>query len=233
MMGLDMVTGDAVTVAACAPGAGHPECGSHPDNEALFKPATKRGGARVGAGRPPSVAVLAPGWDGPRWYCVEVQSRQELAVAEALMALGFDAVAPQFMDLVLANLPRGKPAREVLRPAFPGYVIAEFDAADAGWRRIASQPGVKRVMGCTPERPTPLPAVHVAWIIGQFGAEGAQRRSRLKAAAPIGVGCWVRVVAGPAEGVRGRVVISNGRAVVLAVAGHRVKMAQAAVEVCA
>lgn len=235
-MGLDDAGADVSIVRACALGASHPECGSHPDNSGLFKIASSWGGARAGSGpkrKPPSV-VVGPGVAGLRWYCVEVQPRQEVAVAEALLGLRFAAVAPQFMDVIPADAARRRPAREVLRPAFPGYGVVEFDAADPEWRRIASVVGVKRIMGSAPERPTPLLAVQAAWILGQFGVDGAQTRSTLVAAAPIAVGGWVRVVAGPLDGMLGHVVASTGRAVVLLTeGGHRVRMAQAAVAVCA
>lgn len=230
---LDTALADRVTDAVRAPGARHPECGSHPDISTEIKPATKRGGVRPGAGRPctaPAVAVLAPGWAGPRWFCVEVHRRCEDAVVEQLQDLGFEAIAPQSLDSVPA---RGKrPAQEILRPAFPGYVIVEFDRADAGWRRIASQPGVRRIMGSHPERPMALRDVQVAWIIGQFGFGGAQRvpvQQREAVPAPLAEGVEVRVISGPLDGMHGRVMTSNGLAVVLALAGRRVRMAQAAV----
>jgi transcription antitermination factor NusG len=233
--GVDMVTGDGVTVTSIAPGARHPECGSIPDNQGLI-----RGGndVRRGPGRrwvkPASVVVSA---GGPRWYCIETAPRAEDRVVEALALLGFDAVAPKFLDWVPANPARKMPAREVLRPAFPGYVIAEFDAQQPGWRRIASQRGVVRVMGSAPEQPSPIRPVQVAWLLSQFGADGVQRRSRLgvEAAAPLALGTWVRVIAGPYEAVRGRVVASDGRSVMLNISGWRVRMAQGLVrvEVCA
>jgi transcription antitermination factor NusG len=229
--GVDMVTGDGVTVTSIAPGALHPECGSIPDNQGLI-----RGGndVRRGPGRrwaKPASVVISAG--GPRWYCIETAPRAEDRVVEALSALGFDAVAPKFLDWVPANPARKLPAREVLRPAFPGYVIAEFDAGLPGWRRIASQRGVVRVMGSAPEQPSPIRPVQVAWLLSQFGADGVQRRSRLgvEAAAPLALGTWVRVIAGPYEAVRGRVVASDGRSVMLNISGWRVRMAQGLVQV--
>jgi transcription antitermination factor NusG len=134
---------------------------------------------------------------------------------------------------VPANPARKLPAREVLRPAFPGYVLAEFDAADPAWRRIAAQRGVRRVMGSAPERPSPIPVAKAAWLIAQFGFGGVQRRSRLdvRVAEPLVVDAWVRVIAGPYEGVRGRVLASDGRSVMLTISGWRVRMAQGLVEV--
>jgi transcription antitermination factor NusG len=179
----------------------------------------------------PVSAVVSPG--GPRWVCVEVARRAEDQVVEALQGMGFDAFVPKFMDVIPANPARKTPRREMLRPAFPGYVLVEIDLGDAAWRRIASQRGVRRVMGSSPERSSAFSPVKAAWLIAQFGFCGVQRRSRLDmpASVPLAVDAWVQVIAGPYEGVRGRVVVSDGRAVVLLIAGWRVRMAQAAVEV--
>jgi transcription antitermination factor NusG len=233
MNGLDTVTDDDVTVAVRAPGARHPECGSHPENPGLIKSATNWGGSRVGAGRKPASVVIAG--HGPRWYCIEVQSRQERAVVAQIERLGFAAVAPEFMDMVPGNPAKRLAAREVLRAAFPGYVLGEFDVADAAWRQVASVRGVRRVMGSHPERPSPLPAVHAAWLLSQFGEGGAQRVPRLQAGrlVPLVIGCAAVVSAGPFEGVRGTVLASDGRAVVLSVDGRRVRVPQVAVTICA
>jgi transcription antitermination factor NusG len=228
---VDAVIGDDVTVAVRASGAWHPECGSHPENPGIIKSATNWGGSRVGAGRKPASVVIAG--HGPRWYCVEVQSRQERAVVAQIGRLGFQAVAPEFMDMVPGNPAKKLAAREVLRAAFPGYVLGEFDVADAGWRQVASVRGVRRIMGPHPERPSPLPAVNAAWLLSQFGEGGSQRVSRLQAGrlVPLVVGCAAVVSAGPFEGVRGTVMASDGRAVVLSVEGRRVRVPQVAVRV--
>lgn len=233
---VDTVSRDGVTVTARAPGVRHPECGAIPETPALIRPGND---VRQGPGRrwpkPASVAVLADGQAGPRWYCVEVQGGAEELAVGLVQALGFEAVVPKFLDVLPANPVRRLPAREVERPAFPGYVLVEFNRAVPGWQRIATVRGVRRVMGSDPERPSALRDVDAAWILGQFGEGGAQRVSRagVKAAAPLAVGATVRVVAGPYEGTVGDVLESNGRAVVLMVAGWRVRLAQAAVEVCA
>ncbi|WP_372918689.1 transcription termination/antitermination protein NusG [Sandarakinorhabdus sp.] len=232
---VDMVMGDGVTVTTRAPGAWHPECGSHPDDAGLFSSPTKNGGARPGSGpkrQPPPSVRVGPAVDGARWYCVAVHQRREADVAARLMDLGFVAVAPEFMDILPAKPARKLPVREVLRAAFPGYILVEFDLGDPDWRRIASQRGVRQVMGAAPERPSAVLPVQAAWMLAQFGPEGVQRRSTLAAqvvAEPIAEGVLVRVSAGPLQGKLGRVVTSNGRAVVLVIAGRRVKMAQVGV----
>jgi transcription antitermination factor NusG len=230
---LDSVSGDGVTVTAMAPGARHPECGAIPETQCLIRPDNdlRRGPGRRWA-KPASVVVSA---GGPRWYCIETAARSEDMVAALLDGMGFEAFAPKFLDRVAARPEIKRAAHDVLRPAFPGYVLAEFDAADGDWRRIASVRGVRRVMGSAPERPSAIPAVKAAWLIAQFGPGGVQLRSRVDApaATPIEAGRWVRVNVGPYDGVRGRVLESDGRAVVLTISGWRVRVAQAAVDVLA
>jgi transcription antitermination factor NusG len=235
MMDVDMTGGVVVTEGGVTPpGAWHPECGAHSEISPLFKPATMRGGARPGSGpkrKPASVVVSAA---GPRWVCVEVARRAEGQVVDTLLRMGFDAVVPMFMDVLPANPARKLARREVLRPAFPGYVMAEIDLADVAWRAIASQRGVVRLMGSSPERPSAIPAVKAAWLLSQYGVGGVQRRSVLACAdrmAPLAEGAEVVVSAGPYEGSRGVVLASDGRAVVLRIGGWRVRMAQSAVEV--
>ena len=72
--------------------------------------------------------------------------------------------------------------------------------------------------------------MQMAWVIAQFGEDGVQRVPA-QAAAPLPVGCRVRVLAGPIAGHEAEVVRSNGRTVAFRWAGRLVQMAQAAVAV--
>lgn len=233
---VDTVTEDGVTVADCAPGGGAPECGSIPENTPLIKPATMRGGARAGAGRKPaSVALLAPGAAGPRWYVAAVDAGEAwrawgrvrgIGWAEALEhvlgRMGFAAVVPQYLDV-----------SGVLRAAFPGYALVEFDRRDPAWRQIPHLRGVRRLIGPDAERPVPVAAVQAAWVLGQFGPDGRQRAPVERAPlVPLPIGAAARVVDGIGLGWAGVVVASDGRSAVLDVDGRRVRVAQAAVAVC-
>lgn len=228
---VDTVRGDGVTVTVRASGARHPECGSIPGIGLEFKPATMRGGARVGAGRkpkPPSVAVMMPGQAGPRWYVARVDRRAvrcrgQESWADALERLigeaGWSGVVPQY-----------RTAADVLLPAFPGYLLIEFDKRDPAWRVIPHLQGVGRLIGPDAERPMAVVDVQAAWVLAQFGPEGVQRRPlQDMALAPLAAGVMVRVVGGLGLGWTGRVLESDGRSVVLEVDGRRVKMAQAGV----
>lgn len=232
---LDDAAAAGVTVTSCAPGARHPECGANPDNQRLIRPGNEARG-KPGRRWGQTSSILAKrSFVGLRWYCAETHGRCETGVVDALLERGFDALAPQFLDLLPACPRRRLPQREVLRPAYPGFVLVRFDQALPEWRRIVSMRGVRRVMGFSAEQPSPVAEAQVAWIVGQFGFGGVQRRSKLEMppAPPIAEGAEVRVVMGPMEGMRGRVLVSNGRAVVLVMMGMKVKMAQAAVELVA
>jgi hypothetical protein len=220
-MGLDTVMENGVTVTASALGARHPECGSHSQDSALFKPATKRGGARPGSGPKPKPAsvVVNPGLGGLRWFGLVVEPRREADVEWRLRDQGFTAVAPQYRTRF-----------DGLLAAYPGYVLAEFDRDDASWRPIVHTVGVKRALGGDPERPTPLPAVQVAWVLAQFGDDGVQRRPvETCRAAPLPTGATVQFVGGVMVGYRGVVAWSDGHEVRVLVDGRPVRTAQAAV----
>jgi transcription antitermination factor NusG len=226
---------DGHSVSASAPGAWHPECGANSENPGAIKSATNWGGSRVGAGRKPASVTIGSVL-GPRWYCVEVAPRAERLVAAEIEALGLPALAPEYLGSQRAReVLRGVVRivhRDVLLPAFPRYVFAEFDASGRGWRKIATRPGVKRLMGGDPERPQAVAPVQMAWVIGQFGEHGVQRLPS-RASEALKVGAVVRVVAGPLDGHVATVLASNGRTVSIEWAGRPVKMAQAAVAVCA
>lgn len=232
---VDTVPGDGVTVTARAPGAGHPECGAIPADSTEFKSATTWGGARAGAGRPRKPASVVILGDGPRWYCVEVAPRAEFRAAAEIEALGVPVLVPEYLGQRRVRERVGGVVRVVERPAlllaFPRYVFAEFDVRAPEWRRIATRQGVKRIIGLDPERPVPVPAVQMAWVIAQFGDDGVQRRPVNAAAVPIKAGAMVQVLAGPLAGHVAPVQRSNGRTVWIEWAGRSVSMAQAAVGV--
>lgn len=232
---VDMAAGDGVTVAAFAPGAGHPECGAISETPFLIRIANEAREAKARRGRRwPKPASVVVSLGGPRWHCIEVAPRAEHLAAAAIEALGLVALVPQYLGAVRGRERVGGVLKVVDRPAlliaFPRYIFAEFDASGRGWRQIATRHGVKRLIGADPERPLAVPAVQMAWVIAQFGEDGVQRRP-VKPAAPIAAGCLVRVMAGPLDGHVARVVRSTGRTVVVEWAGRPVTMAQAAVQV--
>lgn len=219
---LDSGVAGGVTGRSGAPGARHPECGSHSPGSGEIK--FGHGGPRPGAGRPrkpASVALLAPGAAGLRWYVAAVERGSD--VERRLGDAGFACVVPRY-----------RTAQDVLAEAFPGYAIVEFDLrGDQRWRIIPQIRGVRRLIGSHPERPLAVPPIQAAWVIGQFGPDGAQCRPMAPVVRePLAVGSLVRVSAGLGIGWAGVVEASDGRSVWLRVGGRTVRVAQAGVEVC-
>ncbi len=230
---VDKVTCDGVTVSPRAPGAQHPECGSISEIAGLIRQPNevRRRPGRVWP-KAPSVAVLSPGQAGPRWYVASVERRAARVragetVAEALeRALGEGGWA--------GVVPRYRTSDDVLAWAFPGYMLVELDRRDPRWRSVPHVPGVRRLIGPDAERPMPVADVQAAWVLGQFGPDGYQRRPiNSVAAPPLPLAARVKVIGGLGLGWHGEVVESDGLSVVILVGNRRVRMAQAAVQLIA
>jgi transcription antitermination factor NusG len=84
-----------------------------------------------------------------RWYCIQTFYKQESHVAESIRDLDFEVNLPQFT----AQTKKG-PA---LRPLFPSYLFVKFNVDHDYWRRLVTQPGVKRLFSASAECPTPVP----------------------------------------------------------------------------
>jgi transcription antitermination factor NusG len=205
-----------------APGARHPECGSHPENGHLIKSATNgHGGCRANAGRKPRPH---PKPLGVRWYVVQVAPRQEFRVRDELGKLGLTT----WLALLIAR------NSERIEAAFPGYVFVRFDVDADRWRPICSTAGVTRLFSASPEHPLPLPvgAVEALQARGRAGDGVIDERAR-----PFGlVGEALRVASGPfadfeglctwAAGDRVRVLLSVfGRQTEISLPRHAVKEA--------
>lgn len=228
------------SVRPVAPGAGHPECGSHPGNGPEFSskilrhggaransggPRPNSGGARVGAGRPVSRvwAEMAPQpVPGGRWYCVEFEPQRDLLVINQLRTAGFEVVFPKYR-------PAG---RDVLAPALGRYMLVRFDATAPDWRAIPGMLGVVRLFSFDAERPIAIPDAEVERLVRLFGDDGEATKPALPTA-PLAVGTRVRPVAGLLAGHTGVGVVeqSDGVEVRVRFGALPVTMAQAAVEV--
>lgn len=66
--------------------------------------------------------------------------------------LGFPAYVPEYVPDWRAA--RGDDERSLL---FPQYLFVHFDPAVDGWRDVHHMTGVDRLLGASPEDPTPLP----------------------------------------------------------------------------
>src|SRR5207302_3753760 len=94
------------------------------------------------------------------------------------------------------------------RPVFPGYVFRRFARSHEGYSRVASTDGVVRIIGGRWDALHPIPDEQVEAVRGLVSSGG-----RARAVPWIGAGDCVRIVAGPLEGLEGRVQLwHRGRA---------------------
>lgn len=217
---VDTASVAGVTVGSDAPGAVHPECGSHPAPGVEIKSATIWGGRRSGAGRPRKVAETEtpgapPKHKGQRWYCLQTAPRAELLAILHLTQRGF----PTF-------LPLHQPGeRQVLQPVFPGWLFVQFDQAAGLWGPIQHAPGVRALYAATP-----LDAAFVAELIRLYGPGGAAvLPEKAQALEPLERGQMVRVADGHGMDLVGVVQWSDRNKVELLaeVMGGRVRIVKA------
>lgn len=139
----------------------------------------------------------------PPWLVLRTRSRQEKAVAADLSALGID----HFLPLVTAQRIHGRRKATVKVPLFTGYVFMR------GYRDQAY----------TVDRASRLAQIIDVFDQQQMNAELQALRKAIAADAPLTpdrrlkAGMWVRVKAGPMQGVEGKIEHEPANRLVLAV----------------
>jgi transcription antitermination factor NusG len=100
------------------------------------------------------------------WFCLRTFPKGESLAIFFITALGYVTVRP---TILLPATRSRQPWRSGVRRTamFPCYLFVAFDVGDPSWRRIATQPGVQRLLGSSPERPTPIPPWFVQTPTGQ------------------------------------------------------------------
>lgn len=214
------------SVPSVAPGARHPECGSHGAPRAEISklrhggPRANSGGIRAGAGRKPkevpAVATeVASRHKGLRWYCLQTAPRGELLAILHLTQRGFQTFLPLHQP----------DKRQVLQPLFPGWLFAQFDQSAGRWGSIKSAPGVRELYEATP-----LEEAFVAKLIELYGPGGsAVLPEKAQTLPPLQRGQMVRVSDGHGMDLVGVVQWSDRDKVTLLaeVMGGRVKIVKA------
>lgn len=107
------------------------------------------------------------------WYAVQAKSHNEARVLYHLTQRSIPAFFP-LMEVV-----RRYPSRRVTRlePLFPGYLFAQFEAADCNpelWNAVRWAPGVKMILG-TDGAPVPVPDPVIEAIQGRVQGLGFVR----------------------------------------------------------
>jgi len=139
-----------------------------------------------------------------RWYVVWTRSQCEPKVEEGLRRRRFEVFLPR-----VRVSSRRRDRRKILaRPLFPGYVFLRFAPSREGYIRVASTDGVVRIIGERWDSLYPIPDGQVE-AVRRLVTSG----DRARAVPWIGAGDCVRIVAGPLEGLEGRVQLwHRGRA---------------------
>jgi len=96
-----------------------------------------------------------------QWFCIQANYRSEQYARSELDQRGFGCLLP----LVMVERRHGRTAKVTEAPMFPGFLFVYLDLAAPGWRNAAHTPGVKRILGPHPERPTPIPERDIRWFL--------------------------------------------------------------------
>lgn len=105
--------------------------------------------------------------DQPRWFCVVTEYGTEDRLNKSIQAIGFETLYPRrWVAPVEAHRTSSGRAIQAtsarLIALLPRYLLVRFDRSDTTWRQIATMSGVERVIGSSPEWPTPIPDAQIA-----------------------------------------------------------------------
>ena len=142
--------------------------------------------------------------DAP-WYAVQSEPGSERFAADQLREAGFQSFLPLERVIRVANGKR----RSALRPFFPGYLFATWEAGE-DWTPICRTRGVRQVIRRGWGRPAAMPPGEVDGWLRRADIEGVihdSEAARLEAEAASAddkagriVGRQVRIAAGPLTG---------------------------------
>ena len=154
-----------------------------------------------------------------KWYVVNTYSGHENKVKEKLEmrtnSMGmenyiFRVIVPETKEEVEKD---GK-VKERVKKLFPGYILVEMIMTDEAWFIVRNTPGVTGFIGSSGKgaKPTPLQPYEVDKILGSMG------RTRLEAGTDLQPGNKVKVIAGPFNGMEGKIDsldLANNKVMVL------------------
>ena len=154
-----------------------------------------------------------------KWYVVNTYSGHENKVKEKLEmrtnSMGmenyiFRVIVPETKEEVEKD---GK-VKERVKKLFPGYILVEMIMTDEAWFIVRNTPGVTGFIGSSGKgaKPTPLQPYEVDKILGSMGM------TRLEAGTDLQPGNKVKVIAGPFNGMEGKIDsldLANNKVMVL------------------
>lgn len=142
-----------------------------------------------------------------QWYVVNTYSGHESKVKEKLLAKAESMGMEDYIFRVV--IPEEKVievkdgvTKEKIKKMFPGYILVEMVMSDEAWYVVRNTPGVTGFIGSSGKgaKPTPLQPYEVDNILNNMGI------SRVDVSKDLGVDSKVKIVAGPFNGMYGKVV---------------------------
>lgn len=141
-----------------------------------------------------------------QWYVVNTYSGHENKVKEKLEMRAESMDMQDYIYRVV--IPEEKIVevkdgitKEKTKKMFPGYILVEMVMTDEAWYVVRNTPGVTGFIGSSGKgaKPTPLQPYEVDNILGNMGI------SRMDVATELTEGATVKIVAGPFNGMFGKV----------------------------
>ena len=154
------------------------------------------------------------------WHCANTEPQRERIALASIRSMGFTAYLPEFTE----EKPRAPQSAPCVRPLFPSYLFVAFDPDEREWPVLATLPGVRRLFGHNPERPTPLAEGVVEALMVRLSMVPEPDAPR-----PIvSVGAIGRVLDGPLKNFQGVCLWSSDQRAVLfnSLMGFRTTVAQ-------
>lgn len=146
-------------------------------------------------------------YDAPHWYACHTRSRHEKTVDELLRRQKIESYLP-----TVVRESQWKDRKKLVHfPLFSGYVFARFTLHQL--TQVLSTHGVAAVVSAR-GYPSPIPASEIE-SVRLVAAAAAQAPDAVEPGPLLQKGNWVRVSAGPFQGVEGVVVERRGRRRVL------------------
>jgi len=142
-----------------------------------------------------------------QWYVVNTYSGHESKVKEKLLAKAESMGMEDYIFRVV--IPEEKVievkdgvTKEKIKKMFPGYILVEMVMSDEAWYVVRNTPGVTGFIGSSGKgaKPTPLQPYEVDNILNNMGI------SRVDVSNDLDVDSKVKIVAGPFNGMYGKVV---------------------------
>ena len=142
-----------------------------------------------------------------QWSVVNTYSGHESKVKEKLLAKAESMGMEDYIFRVV--IPEEKVievkdgvTKEKIKKMFPGYILVEMVMSDEAWYVVRNTPGVTGFIGSSGKgaKPTPLQPYEVDNILNNMGI------SRVDVSKDLDVDSKVKIVAGPFNGMYGKVV---------------------------